>query len=131
MVCNYRRFTVGYMEWQEWKQLLRLYAMRGTCIIPDIKGYDAAELSDEYNKFEQEYTRICTECVPVVEMLSYQDIIRKRLASECVDGGFTSSYYTRDAAIALQIIAYTMRGAIDFAQCAPLELAFIKHCARC
>ena len=44
-------------------------------------------------------------------MFSYQDIIRKRLASECVDGGFTSSYYTRDAAIALQIIAYALRGA--------------------
>ena len=87
------------------------------------------ELSYEYNKLEQAYSRACTKCVPVVEMLSYQDIIRKRLASECVDGGFTSSYYTRDAAIALQIIAYALRGARDFAQCAPLELKLIKHCA--
>lgn len=29
MVFNYRRFTVSYMEWQEWKQLLKLHAMRG------------------------------------------------------------------------------------------------------
>jgi hypothetical protein len=127
MVFNYRRFTVSYMEWQEWKQLLKLHAMRGTCIMPDIK--DDEELSYEYNKLEQAYSRACTKCVPVVEMLSYQDIIRKRLASECVDGGFTSSYYTRDAAIALQIIAYALRGARDFAQCAPLELKLIKHCA--
>lgn len=127
MVFNYRRFTVSYMEWQEWKQLLKLHAMRGTCIMPDIKGDE--ELSYEYNKLEQAYSRACTKCVPVVEMLSYQDIIRKRLASECVDGGFTSSYYTRDAAIALQIIAYALRGARDFAQCAPLELKLIKHCA--
>lgn len=127
MVFNYRRFTVSYMEWQEWKQLLKLHAMRGTCIMPDIK--DDEELSYEYNKLEQAYSRACTKCVPVVEMLSYQDIIRKRLASECVDGGFTSSYYTRDAAIALQIIAYAMRGARGFAQCAPLEFALIKHCA--
>lgn len=127
MVCNYRRFTVSYMEWQEWKQLLKLYAMRGTCIMPETG--EGAELSYEYNKLEQAYARACTKCVPVVEMLSYQDIIRKRLASECVDGGFTSSYYTRDAAIALQIIAYAMRGARDFAQCAPLELKLIKHCA--
>lgn len=126
MVFNYRRFTVSYMEWQEWKQLLKLHAMRGTCIMPDIK--DDEELSYEYNKLEQAYSRACTKCVPVVEMLSYQDIIRKRLASECVDGGFTSSYYTRDAAIALQIIAYALRGARDFAQCAPLELKLIKHC---
>ena len=126
MVFNYRRFTVSYMEWQEWKQLLKLHAMRGTCIMPDIK--DDEELSYEYNKLEQAYARACTKCVPVVEMLSYQDIIRKRLASECVDGGFTSSYYTRDAAIALQIIAYALRGARDFAQCAPLELKLIKHC---
>lgn len=27
MVFNYRRFTVSYMEWQEWKQLLKLHAM--------------------------------------------------------------------------------------------------------
>lgn len=127
MVFNYRRFTVSYMEWQEWKQLLKLHAMRGTCIMPDIK--DDEELSYEYNKLEQAYSRACTKCVPVVEMLSYQDIIRKRLASECVDGGFTYSYYTRDAAIALQIIAYALRGARDFAQCAPLELKLIKHCA--
>lgn len=127
MVFNYRHFTVSYMEWQEWKQLLKLHAMRGTCIMPDIK--DDEELSYEYNKLEQAYSRACTKCVPVVEMLSYQDIIRKRLASECVDGGFTSSYYTRDAAIALQIIAYALRGARDFAQCAPLELKLIKHCA--
>lgn len=127
MVFNYRRFTVSYMEWQEWKQLLKLHAMRGTCIMPDIQGDE--ELSYEYNKLEQAYSRACTKCVPVVEMLSYQDIIRKRLASECVDGGFTSSYYTRDAAIALQIIAYALRGARDFAQCAPLELKLIKHCA--
>lgn len=127
MVFNYRRFTVNYMEWQEWKQLLKLHAMRGTCIIPDIKGNE--ELSYEYNKLEQAYSRACTKCVPVAEMFSYQDIIRKRLASECVDGGFTSSYYTRDAAIALQIIAYALRGARDFAQCAPLELELIKHCA--
>lgn len=127
MVFNYRRFTVSYMEWQEWKQLLKLHAMRGTCIMPDIK--DDEELSYEYNKLEQAYARACTKCVPVVEMLSYQDIIRKRLASECVDGGFTYSYYTRDAAIALQIIAYALRGARDFAQCAPLELKLIKHCA--
>lgn len=127
MVFNYRCFTVSYMEWQEWKQLLKLHAMRGTCIMPDIKGDE--ELSYEYNKLEQAYSRACTKCVPVVEMLSYQDIIRKRLASECVDGGFTSSYYTRDAAIALQIIAYALRGARDFAQCAPLELKLIKHCA--
>lgn len=127
MVFNYRRFTVSYMEWQEWKQLLKLHAMRGTCIMPDIK--DDEELSYEYNKLEQAYSRACTKWVPVVEMLSYQDIIRKRLASECVDGGFTSSYYTRDAAIALQIIAYALRGARDFAQCAPLELKLIKHCA--
>lgn len=126
MVFNYRLFTVSYMEWQEWKQLLKLHAMRGTCIMPDIK--DDEELSYEYNKLEQAYSRACTKCVPVVEMLSYQDIIRKRLASECVDGGFTSSYYTRDAAIALQIIAYALRGARDFAQCAPLELKLIKHC---
>lgn len=127
MVFNYRRFTVSYMEWQEWKQLLKLHAMRGTCIMPDIKGDE--ELSYEYNKLEQAYSRACTKCVPVVEMLSYQDIIRKRLASECVDGGFTSSYYTRDAAIALQIINYALRGARDFAQCAPLEFKLIKHCA--
>lgn len=127
MVYNYRRFTVSYMEWQEWKQLLKLHAMRGTCIMPDIQGDE--ELSYKYNKLEQAYSRACTKCVPVVEMLSYQDIIRKRLASECVDGGFTSSYYTRDAAIALQIIAYALRGARDFAQCAPLELKLIKHCA--
>lgn len=127
MIFNYRRFTVSYMEWQEWKQLLKLHAMRGTCIMPDIQGDE--ELSYEYNKLEQAYSRACTKCVPVVEMLSYQDIIRKRLASECVDGGFTSSYYTRDAAIALQIIAYALRGARDFAQCAPLELKLIKHCA--
>lgn len=127
MVFNYRRFTVSYMEWQEWKQLLKLHAMRGTCIMPDIKGDE--EVSYEYNKLEQAYARACTKCVPVAEMLSYQDIIRKRLASECMDGGFTSSYYTRDAAIALQIIAYAMRGARGFAQCAPLELKLIKHCA--
>lgn len=127
MVFNYRRFTVSYMEWQGWKQLLKLHAMHGTCIMPDIK--DDEELSYEYNKLEQAYSRACTKCVPVAEMCSYQDIIRKRLISECVDSGFTSSYYTRDAAIALQIIAYAMRGARDFAQCAPLELKLIKHCA--
>lgn len=126
MVFNYRRFTVSYMEWQEWKQLLKLHAMRGTCIMPDIKGNE--ELSYEYNKLEQAYARACTKCVPVVEMLSYQDIIRKRLASECMDGGFAYSYYTRDAAIALQIIAYALRGAGTFVQCAPLELQLIKHC---
>ncbi len=126
MVFNYRRFTVSYMEWQEWKQLLKLHAMRGTCIMPETG--EGAELSYEYNKLEQAYARACTKCVPVVEMLSYQDIIRKRLASECVDGGFTSSYYTRDAAIALQIIAYALRGARNFAEVAPLELQLIKHC---
>ncbi len=126
MVFNYRRFTVSYMEWQEWKQLLKLHAMRGTCIIPDIKGNE--ELSYEYNKLEQAYSRACTKCVPVAEMFSYQDIIRKRLASECVDGGFTFSYYTRDAAIALQIITYALRGASTFVQVAPLELKLIKHC---
>ena len=126
MVFNYRRFTVSYMEWQEWKQLLKLHAMRGTCIIPDIKGNE--ELSYEYNKLEQAYSRACTKCVPVAEMFSYQDIIRKRLASECVDGGFTYSYYTRDAAIALQIITYALRGASTFVQVAPLELKLIKHC---
>ena len=46
-----------------------------------------------------------------------------------MDGGFTSSYYTRDAAIALQIIAYALRGARNFAEVAPLELELIKHCA--
>lgn len=127
MVFNYRRFTVSYMEWQEWKQLLKLHAMRGTCIMPETG--EGAELSHEYNKLEQAYARACTKCVPVTEMLSYQDIIRKRLVSECVDYGFTSSYYTRDAAIALQIIAYAMRGARGFAECAPLELKLIKHCA--
>ena len=127
MVFNYRRFTVSYMEWQEWKQLLKLHAMRGTGIMPETG--EGAELSYEYNKLEQAYARACTKCVPVAEMLSYQDIIRKRLASECMDGGFTSSYYTRDAAIALQIIAYAMRGARNFVECAPLELQLIKHCA--
>lgn len=127
MVFNYRRFTVSYMEWQEWKQLLKLHAMRGTCIMPETG--EGAELSHEYNKLERAYDRACTKCVPVAEMLSYQDIIRKRLISECVDSGFTSSYYTRDAAIALQIIAYAMRGARGFAECAPLELQLIKHCA--